>query len=116
MKIKTSRVILIVSAVALLAAALSAYTFHAKRKRAVDDYRAQIKANGEKLTVSEMLPRTVPFDQNSLGTFQTANRLLAKYRFFDTNAPSPMRSVKPGKTMVAWSQPDVRNEKSNTWE
>ena len=89
---------------------------HAKGKRAVENYRAQLQADGEKLTVSEMLPRGVRPEQNSLATFQSANRLLGEYRFFDTNAPSPMRSVKPGKAMVGWAQADVRNEKTNTWE
>jgi hypothetical protein len=116
MKTKTSRIFLIISGLLLIAVGLSAYLFHAKRKNAVDKYRAQLVANGEKLTISEMLPRGVRPDQNSLATFQTANRLLGKYRFFDTNAPGPMRSVKPGKAMVAWAQPDVRNEKTNTWE
>jgi hypothetical protein len=116
MKTKASRIILIVGGCVLAGAALSAYVFHAKGKRAVENYRAQLQADGEKLTVSEMLPRGVRPEQNSLATFQSANRLLGKYRFFDTNAPSPMRSVKPGKAMVAWAQPDVRNEKTNTWE
>jgi hypothetical protein len=115
MKTKASRIILIVIGFALVAAGLFAYLFHAKRKGAVDRYRAQLIANGEKLTISEMLPRGVRPEQNSLATFQAANRMLGNYRFFDTNAPSPMRSVKPGKAMVAWAQPDVRNEKTNTW-
>jgi hypothetical protein len=116
MKIKPSRIFLIISCFALIAAALSAYLFHAKRKSAVDRYRAELVAKGEKLTISEMLPQGVRAEQNSLATFKAANRLLAKYRFFDTNAPSPMRLVRPGKAMVAWAQPDVRNEKTNTWD
>lgn len=116
MKIKASRISLIITGLVLIAAALSAYLFHARRKSAVDTYRARLVANGEKLTISAMLPRGVRSDQNSLATFQAANRLLAKYRFFDTNAPSPMRFMKLGKAMVAWAQPDVRNEKTNTWD
>jgi hypothetical protein len=116
MKSKASRIFLMITGVVLLAAALSAYLFHAKGKSAVDKYRAELVAHGEKLTVSEMLPRGVRPEQNSLATFQTANRLLGKYRFFDTNAPSPMRLVKPGKALVSWIQPDVRNESTNTWE
>jgi hypothetical protein len=116
MKSKASRIFLIITGFMLLAGALSAYLFHAKGKSAVDNYRAQLVAHGEKLTVSEMLPRGVRPEQNSLVTFQTANRLLGKYRFFDTNAPSPMRLVKPGKALVSWAQPDVRNERTNTWD
>jgi hypothetical protein len=116
MKTKASRIILIGSGFALLAVGLSGYLFHAKGKSAVDKFRAQLVANGEKLTISEMLPRGVRPDQNSLATFQAANRLLTQYRFFDTNAPTAMRSVKAGKAMVAWAQPDVRNEKTNTWD
>jgi hypothetical protein len=115
MKIKPSRIFLIITAFALIAAALSAYLFHAKGKNAVDKYRAQLVAKGEKLTISEMLPRGVRPERNSLGTFQAANLLLGKYRFFDTNAPYAMRSAKAGKAMVAWAQPDVRNDKTNTW-
>jgi hypothetical protein len=116
MKTKPSRIVLIITGSVLIAAGLSAYLFHAKGKSAVDKYRARLAANGEKLTLSEMLPQGVRPDQNSLATFQAANRLMGKYRFFDTNAPTAMRSVKPGKAMVAWAQPDVRNEKTNTWE
>jgi hypothetical protein len=115
MKIKASRILLIITGFVLLVAALTAYLFHAKRKSAVDNYRAELVAKGEKLTISELVPPGVRAEQNSLATFQSANRLLAKYRFFDTNAPSPMRYVKPGKALVAWAQPDVRNEKTNTW-
>src|SRR5580765_4787878 len=110
MKIKPSRILLIITGLALLAAALSAYLFHARGKSTLEKYRAQLQADGEKLTISEMLPRGVRPEQNSLATFQTANRLLGKYRFFDTNAPYAMRSAKAGKAIVAWMQPDVRNE------
>ena len=115
MKIKTSRIILIVSSIAVLSTAFWAYLYHSKGKRAVESYRAQLQASGEKLTVSEMRPRSVPPQQNSLATFQAANRLLSQYRFFDTNAPAPMRTVKPGKAMIAWAQPDIRDQKTNTW-
>lgn len=107
---------MIVSGIVLLGASFSAYLFHSKGKRAVEEYRAQLQANGEKLKVSEVLPRAVRPEQNSLVTFQTASRLLSQYRFFETNAPAAMRFVKPGKAMIAWAQPDVRNEKTNTWE
>jgi len=116
MRLRSSRIILIVSGIALLAASFSGYLFHAKGKRAVESYRAQLRASGEKLTVSEMRPRAVPPDQNGLATFQAAHRLWGKYHFFDTNGPTPMRSVKPGKAMIAWAQPDVRGEKTNSWE
>lgn len=116
MKLKLSRMILLVGGIALLAATLWAYVYHSKGKKAVENYRAQLQATGEKLKVYEMLPRPVPPEQNSLATFHISDRLLGQYRFFDTNAPSPMRSVKPGKAMVAWAQPDVRDQKTNTWE
>jgi hypothetical protein len=116
MKMKASRIVLIVSGFVLFTAALCAYLFHTNGKRVVEKYRAQLRADGEKLTVSEMLPRGVRPELNSLATFQAANRLLSQYRFFDTNAPTAMRSVKPGKAMVAWAEPDVRNEKTNSWE
>lgn len=107
----------IVSGFALLFAALSAYLFHARGKRAVENYRNQLVANGEKLTVQELLPRTVRSEENSVAIFRTANGLLNKHQFFDlTNAPTAMRSIKPGKAMVAWAQADVRNEKTNTWD
>jgi hypothetical protein len=116
MKIRVSRLILIVSGFALVAGGLSAYFFHARGKRAVENYRRQLVANGEKLTVQELYPPALPPAQNSLATFQTANRLLGRHHFFDTNGPTAMRSVKPGKAMIAWAQPNVRNEKTNTWE
>lgn len=107
----------IVSGFVLLVAALSACLFHAKGKRAVENYRNQLVANGEKLTVQELLPRTVRPAQNSVAVFRTANGLLNKHQFFDlTNSLTAMRSINPGKAMVAWAQADVRNEKTNTWE
>jgi hypothetical protein len=116
MKLKTSRIILLVCGIALFSAAVSAYLYHSKGKTALDKYRSKLLANGEKLKVSEVLPRPVAPEQNSLATFQAANRLLGQHRFFDTNAPTAMRSVKPGKAMIAWAQPDVRDQKTNTWE
>jgi len=107
----------IVSRFALLAVAFSAYLFHSKGKRAVENYRNQLVANGEKLTVQELHPRTVPLQENSVAIFRKANGLLNQHQFFDTNAaPTAMRPVKPGKAMVAWAQPDVRGDKTNTWE
>lgn len=115
MNIRPSRIILIVSGGLLLTAGISAYLFHLNGKKAVEKYRAKLLANGEKLNLDQLRPRTATPDENSLSTFQQANRLLSQYRFFDTNAPTPMRLVKPGKAMVAWAQPDVRGEKTNSW-
>jgi hypothetical protein len=117
MKTKISRLMVIVSGFALLAVAFSAYLFHSKGKRAVENYRNQLVANGEKLTVQELHPRTVPLQENSAAIFRKANGLLNQHQFFDTNsAPTAMRSVTPGKAVVAWAQPDVRGDKTNTWE
>jgi len=117
MKTKISRLMVIVSRFALLTVAFSAYLFHSKGKRAVENYRNQLVANGEKLTVQELHPRTVPLQENSVAIFRKANGLLNQHQFFDTNAaPTAMRPVKPGKAMVAWAQPDVRGDKTNTWE
>jgi hypothetical protein len=117
MKTKISRLMVIVSGFALLAVAFSAYLFHSKGKREVENYRDQLVANGEKLMVQELRPRTVPLQENSVAIFRKANGLLNQRQFFDTNAaPTAMRSVKPGKAMVAWAQPDVRGDKTNTWE
>lgn len=117
MKIKPGRVALSAGALVLIAAALWAYRSLSLPRREVAAYRRELLAKGEKLTVEELLPPALPFEQNSVAIFNDArmSRNL-KENLLDTNGPSAMPMVAPGKALIRWAQPEVRNRTTNTWE
>ena len=90
---------------------------HCQPESEVEAYKKSLRARGEKLEIAEVLPTPIPPDQNSADAVQAAFKLL---NFGEdvlwTNPPSPMRMVAPGRAMIGWRQPDIRNGSTNTWE
>jgi len=118
MKITPRQMVLSVFTLLVLGLGVGAYFFHWRRKNAVADYKRELLAAGEKLTVTELWPRPVPAEQNSVPILNKLafGRSQQKRSLFETNEPPLMRMVKPGKAMVGWAQPDIREHSTNSWE
>jgi len=84
------------------------------------EYRRQLQASGEKLTVAELTPAPVSAEQNGAASFQqAAAALTSPGAVLKANPPSAKRMVGPGKAMVGWAQPDLRDETdrvTNSWK
>lgn len=107
----------LVVAVCLLGLLVWAYLFHARHEWALADYKKQLRGAGERLSVDELLPRPLTLESNGARIVLEAQRHLpAKPTLLDTNPPQAMLMVAPGKAMVGWKQPDLREEGTNTWE
>ncbi|MEY2430219.1 MAG: hypothetical protein QOJ40_3104, partial [Verrucomicrobiota bacterium] len=117
MKIKPGQVALSAGALVLIAAVLWAYRSFSLPRREVAAYRRDLLAKGEKLTVEELLPPALLFEKNSVAIFNQA-RMYRSLRetLLDTNSPSAMQMVAPGKALIRWAQPEIRNRTTNTWE
>jgi len=108
--------IAIIAVVAL--GVLLAILVNVRARREVAAYKARLAAQGEKLGVDELTPSP------SLAGRTSANRLLhAAWQLtpgtmLTTTIPGAMRPVGPGKAVVAWKQPELRDpgRATNTWE
>jgi hypothetical protein len=90
---------------------------HFQLQRAVDDYKAELKAQGEPMELSQVLPPAVPPERNRAETFLKAAALMeTDESLIRTNRFAGMRMIAPGKALVRWQQPDVRdNDSTNSW-
>src|SRR5215472_2296653 len=77
---------------------------HYYAKKDVERYKAQLHAAGEKLTVDELLPPSVPPEKNGAKLLIQAYPYLHPEGAIDTNPPPAMQRVAPGKAMIAWRQ------------
>src|SRR5437764_764694 len=117
MKLKPRQAALCAGALLLLIAGFLAYRSLSRPQREVAAYKSTLLAKGEKLTVDQLLPEPVPFERNSAQVFNQSRIVRSsKGNLFDTNAPSAMQMVAPGKALIRSAQPCVRNEATNTWE
>jgi len=112
---KTRWKILIAVGIFMVLAAASAWlTAHHQPQNAVEDYKKFLRAKGEKLELSEVLPPAVPAESNSLTAMQDAFRMFGSG---STDIPLAMQMVAPGKALTGWKQPDARNtDFTNSWE
>jgi hypothetical protein len=117
MKINSRRTAKVLVFLLMVLAAL-AYAFHFRWKWGAENYKRQLLAAGEKLTVDELIPPPVPPEQNSAAIFlKAADEIKRHPTLLDTNPPGAMRMVAPGKAMIGWTMPDIRSdEATNTWE
>lgn len=102
----------------MLALAFGVWWFHFKPKHAVAAYKQQLIAAGEKLEIDELIPPPVAPEQNGADLFYQAAALLnSGQNVLETNLPPAMRMVAPGKAMVGWGQPAIRDAKAtNSWD
>lgn len=94
---------------------------HILAKHALERYKAQLRAAGEKLTVDELLPPKIPPEQNGAKLFVQAFPYLNYEGVLNTNPPPAMRTVPPDKAIIGWQQPflvsDWDNKLiTNTWK
>ena len=112
------RKILLTAGIVLGLAILLPVIRHYQLRAATEAYLAELKARGEPVELAQVIPPPVPPEQNGADTFREAvaqmdpdNSLLA------TNYAYGMRMVAPGRAMVQWQQPDIRdNDGTNSWE
>ncbi len=110
--------ILIVIGVVLAVAVLIPVIRHYQLRFAVESYVAQLKARGEPMKLTQVLPLPVPPEQNSAPLFLKAAALLTTNDdVLNNNPPPAMRGVAPGKAMVGWAQPEIRSsDGTNSWQ
>src|SRR5471030_2556551 len=116
------RKILMVAGIVLGVAILIPVIRHYQLRFAVANYVAKLKAKGEPMDLAQVIPPPVPPEQNSADTFRAADALFneslhADKSLLDTNWVYGMRMVAPGKAMIRWQQPDIRDiDGTNSWE
>lgn len=112
------RKILIVAGIVIGVAILIPVIRHYQLRFAVESYIAELKAKGEPMELAQVIPPPVPPEQNSAPIFLKAAALLTTNDDVLNNNPPPnMRGVAPGKAMVGWMQPEIRNsDATNSWE
>lgn len=78
-------------------------------KSALDQYKDQLRAAGEKLNIDELLPPPVEPEKNGASLFDDASRYMGPYAVgvLGTNEPPAMRMVAPGKAMIGWQQSEI---------
>lgn len=112
------RKILLTAGIVLGLVILLPVIHHYQLRAATEAYIAELKARGEPMELAQVIPPPVPPEQNSADTFREAVALInADKSLLSTNTVYGMRMVAPGRAMVQWQQPDVRdNDGTNSWE
>lgn len=89
-------------------------TMHFQPASELEAYKQFLRAKGEKLELSQVFPSPVPPESNSLDAVEEAFRLFGSGT---EDVPDAMGMVAPGKAMVCWAQPEVRDfDFTNSWE
>jgi hypothetical protein len=109
---------LIVGGATLATAILISIIHHYQLRSATKAYIAELKAKGEPMELAQVLPPSVPPEQNGADTFRDATALLEVDKSLPaTSSYSAMKMVAPGKAMICWQQADARGaEATNSWE
>jgi len=95
---------------------------HYQLRAATRAYIAELKAKGEPMELAQVFPPQVPREQNGADIFRSADGMFdwsfhAEGSLLETNFVYGMRMVAPGKAMVRWQQPDIRDiDGTNSWE
>ena len=98
---------------ALLAASLLV-TMRVQPANEVEVYKKYLRARGEKLELSEVVPPPVAPEDNSVDAVEEA---FGRFGSGEVRIPYAMRMVAPGKALIAWQQPDVRGgDFTNSWD
>ncbi len=113
-----SRKVLVALGIVLVAAILIPIIHHYQLRAAVNDYIVELKAKGEPMELSQVIPPPVPPEQNSASNFLKATSLLdTHWNVLGSNPPPVMRMVAPGKAMIGPAQIEIRDGKvTNSWQ
>lgn len=100
---------MIVVGVALAAALLIPVIRHYQLRAATEAYIAELKTKGEPMELAQVIPPPVTPERNGVPfIINSLTNLENKYRsIVQTNQPTVMREVLPGKAMVRWQQPKI---------
>ena len=115
------RKFLVVVGVALTSVLLISVIHHYQLRAAVNAYIAELKARSEPMELAQVIPPPVPPEKNGADTFRDADALFndsfhADKSLLETNFVNGMRMVAPGKAMIRWQQPDIRDiDGTNSW-
>ena len=118
MKLSGRKTFLLTVVGIVLVAALGVTLYFWRAKLAVLNYRKQLIAAGEKLSVKELIPPPPAKEDDGAELFYRANALIpSSYKdLISTNPPHAMRLVAPGKAMIGWQQTELRDDKvTNSW-
>jgi hypothetical protein len=113
--------LLLVLGVVVLALAVLITTSSVHSKNAVERYKDQLRAAGEKMDFKDLIPPHVDPNKNGRELFLQAFTSLAPTAngMLSTNTPYAMRMVAPGKAVVGWQQPEIVPDfgmpVTNTW-
>jgi len=87
---------------------------HVRAKRTVQRYRNQLAAQGEKLTIGELAPRSPTNGFNGAADLFTACNMCSSTAY--EYLPSARKYVVPGRARVAWQQAVLGGSKvTNVW-
>jgi len=117
MRLKRPQIILLCLTFQALGLGLAIYWSHGRAEREVERYKKQLLAAGEKLTIPELVPAAIPLERNGTGLFREATAYLwLGGDLLDTNPPLAMHMAAPGRALIGWQRPDIRDHATNTWE
>jgi len=113
-------ILIIVLGILLVVSCIAAYEMHFRWKWAVESYKRQLRAAGEKLTVEELVPPPIPPEQNSADTFRKAffswqGSNWDFNAFSKLNLPLPMQFIGPAKAFARAMQPRIDLRTTNAW-
>jgi hypothetical protein len=111
------RKILVVVGIILGVAILLPVVRHYQLRAATEAYIAELKAKGEPMDLTQVIPPPVPTEQNGALIFLKAAALLGtNWNVLGSNPPPAMRMTASGKAMVGWQLPVIRDGRaSNSW-
>src|SRR5215216_3513762 len=112
----------VILGVLMVACCLIGLLAHISAKGPVEEYKEQLWASGEKLTVAELIPPPLPPEQNSAAVFRQVIAILSRMPrdLLDTNPPGSY-PIAPGKKMSGWQQSHIVDAgydepMTNTWD
>src|SRR5436305_8419526 len=116
----TGRKIAVIGASIAGALVVGLFGLHYYLRASAARYRAELVRKGEKLTISELLPKPVAPESNGAPALKMAMAQLPKggQSFNFLSLPIGMKLVAPGRAVVGWRQPDLRarsSDNTNTW-
>ena len=116
-KNKLFRRILIGGMLLMAAGVIISIIHHYQLRAAVNRYRAELKAKGELVELSQAVPPPVAPDKDGTALFLQALALEQTSKTMrSTSSFNIMRMVAPGKAMACAQQPDLRDDSNtNSW-
>lgn len=120
MKSRRRKILVAFLALVLGGLGFGAWKLYYQPKWELEAYKRQLIAAGEKLTIAEMTPLPLPAEVNGTRDLRKAMGLMNRGpSLLDTNPPAILRMVAPGKAMVGWQQPMLRDSlritTTNSW-